>query len=115
MATFAEHVVVMRDFTAVTFKPGDELPDWAVGLVGDHCLVPEVAEESGAEPDFTGSTTPDASEEHAPAPEEKDEDEKSEESDEKDAEDDESESQIKDETPDFTAPAPRRGRPRKNA
>lgn len=50
MAVFAAHVVLMRDFQAVTFAPGDDLPEWAEGLVGDHVLTADEV-ESPVEPD----------------------------------------------------------------
>jgi len=48
MPKFVVHVA-LRDpngYDVSQFAPGDVLPDWAVGLVGDHCLdSAEVAEE----------------------------------------------------------------------
>lgn len=86
MAVFATHVVLSRGFQAVRFAPGDELPEWAEGKVGSHCLAPEDSDtEEAVEPE-TG-IDPDA--------------EESDEEPEPDA------------APDFTAAAPRRGRPRK--
>lgn len=38
MAFFGVHVVLPHGCDYVQFAPGDEVPDWAVGLVGDHCL-----------------------------------------------------------------------------
>lgn len=38
MPKITKHVPVRRGFDTVWLKPGDELPDWAVGLVGDHAL-----------------------------------------------------------------------------
>lgn len=75
MAVFATHVVLMRDFQAVAFAPGDELPEWAEGLVGDHVLTSDEVESDpgpavdpdpvvepepvAAEPvDFTGPKPP---------------------------------------------------------
>lgn len=71
MAVFAVHVVLSHDFVAVQFVPGDEVPGWAEGLVGAHCLVdaPAVVDEPvevapddgehvvpvGEVPDFTGT------------------------------------------------------------
>lgn len=43
MATFAVHVVLSHEFVAVQFAPGDEVPEWAVGQVGAHCLVGDIA------------------------------------------------------------------------
>lgn len=90
MAVFATHVVLTRDFQAVSFAPGDALPAWADGLVGSHCLVPDSDEvdaiDSGAddEPEDENRAEPN------PGPED-------------------SES-----APDFTGATPvRRGRPRK--
>lgn len=95
MAVFATHVVLMRDFQAVSFAPGDELPEWAEGLVGAHCLEPE---------DGTDADTEDADEDQDPETE----------SEEKSA-DDEEPSAAPTDAPDFTAPAPvrRRGRTQK--
>jgi len=75
----------------VVLAPGDDLPDWAVGRVGEHCLVP------GADPEGE----PDGEKSEA-VPEETAE------------EDGASDSEPADESLDFTKPAPaRRGRPRK--
>jgi hypothetical protein len=87
MAVFATHVVVMRDFEAVKFAPGDELPEWAEALVGAHCLVPE------AEPDSDSDNAGDADGEP--------------DTDEDDVEAEEPTPAPAD-APDFTAPAPRR-------
>lgn len=70
----------------VTLAPGDELPDWAHGKVGDHLL-------DGATPE-----TPEA-----PAPKAKDD---------KDEPDD-AEGETPDDAPDFTKPAPKTRRPRR--
>lgn len=80
MPKLAVSVVLPHESGFVQFLSGDELPGWAIGLVGDHCLVepaadpvdliavepvpevvaePEVPEaepekvEPAAEPDFT--------------------------------------------------------------
>lgn len=85
MTTFNCNTHVHRDGNSTSFTAGDELPDWAIGLVGDHCLVepaadpvdltavepvpevaaePEVPEaepekvEPAAEPDFTQPAPP---------------------------------------------------------
>lgn len=87
MAVFATHVVLMRDFQAVAFAPGDELPEWAEDLVGAHCLEPEAAEADGAEGEGAEEPEPEA--------------------DEGDAEGEEPTPAPAD-APDFTAPAPRR-------
>ena len=57
MSVFTVHTLVHRDGLPVAFAPGDELPDWAVGKVGDHCLAdtgskprPAPAAESTPEP-----------------------------------------------------------------
>lgn len=99
MAVFATHVALMRDFQAVSFSPGDELPDWAEKLVGAHCLEPEPDYEEdsgdgGAEADGVGDAGPDADADDAEA---------------------EDAAPAAEAAPDFTgaAPAPRRGRPRK--
>lgn len=41
MPNFKVHVVLTRGLEIVQFAPGDALPDWAVDLVGDHCLESE--------------------------------------------------------------------------
>lgn len=77
MPKFSVHVALSSpDFRAVTFAPGDEVPEWAVGQVGEHCLMPDVA----------------------PAP---------------DAQETEDAPVATPAAPDFTAPAPKRGRPRR--
>lgn len=38
MSVFTVHTIVQRDGLSVAFAPGDELPEWAVGRVGVHCL-----------------------------------------------------------------------------
>lgn len=70
MSVFSTNVALMGpDFRVCSFSPGDTVPDWAVGLVGDHCLMdapakgskPVVARSEPAEdvpvvagvPDFT--------------------------------------------------------------
>lgn len=77
MTKFAVHTIVHRDGMPVAFAPGDELPGWAEGMVGDHCLTSEEAKPAKA----------------VRADPKRDEAEPA--------------------GPDFTAPAPRRGRPRK--
>lgn len=67
----------------VTLAPGDELPDWAHGKVGDHLL--------------DGSAT------QAPAPKAKDDK----------GEPDDAEDETPDDAPDFTKPAPKTRRPRR--
>ena len=72
MATFAAHVIVHGESGPVQFAPGDEVPEWADGLVGDHVLTEPQSEEPAVEestdatggedlepvdaaPDFTGA------------------------------------------------------------
>ena len=102
MAVFATHVVLMRDFQAVAFAPGDELPEWAEDLVGAHCLEPEAEIESDSddvESEADGDADPD------PDPESNPDEEMSE---------GEEPTAAPSDVPDFTAPAPRRNsRPRK--
>lgn len=68
MSVFSVHTVVHRDGQAVQFAPGDELPDWADGKVGAHCLVPEDSKPANdgpeldpepAAPSETGTAAPD--------------------------------------------------------
>ncbi|MFS0718861.1 hypothetical protein ABC337_05010 [Arthrobacter sp. 1P04PC] len=81
----------------VVLAPGDELPDWAVSRVGEHCLVPGAEPEGEAEGEESEADPAEASTEDGGS-----------------AEDDAAESEASDEQPNFTAPAPaRRGRPRK--
>lgn len=76
MPKFSVHVALSSpDFRAVSFAPGDEVPEWAVDQVGDHCLMSEEAPEPDAVPEPASPTASTA--------------------------------------PDFTAPAPKRGRPRR--
>ncbi|KUM34541.1 hypothetical protein [Arthrobacter sp. EpRS71] len=111
MAKFAVYTVVHEGFTAHNFKPGDDVPEWAIDLVGDHVLEPEAHDSSASETDFTGAP-------EAPADDEGKSDGDSADAD-ADASGDDSDAadeaqDAPDEAPDFTAPAPaRRGRPRK--
>jgi len=50
MATFAAYVIVHGDAGPVQFAPGDDVPDWADSLVGDHVLT-EPREEVETEPE----------------------------------------------------------------
>lgn len=100
MAVFATHVVVLHGFEAVTFSPGDELPEWAEGLVGAHCLEPEPEVESNpedADTEADGAAVQVGGPESDPA---------------SDADEEESEGEeptaAPADVPDFTAPAPRR-------
>jgi hypothetical protein len=96
MPKITKHVPVRRGFDTVWLKPGDDLPDWAEGMVGDHALasaeasaIPVGEEPAGPEiaPDLAPAVEPDAEAEV------------------------ESEAEA---APDFTKPvATKRGRPRK--
>jgi len=57
MPKITKHVPVRRGFETVWLKPGDDLPDWAEGMVGDHALDAEVAAEPTAD---ESSQSPDA-------------------------------------------------------
>lgn len=102
MPKFSKHVALMSpEYQAANFAPGDEVPEWALDQVGAHVLEPETSEESD-EADDSG-----------------DEDEAS--GSEPDSGDDSGQDDgggtgkdpdPADEQPDFTAPAPRRGRSR---
>lgn len=98
MAKFSTHVALMSpEYQAVSFGPGDEVPEWAVDQVGAHVLEPEETSESDESDDSNESGEQD--QESA--------------DDEADDEDD-NPPPADDEQPDFTAPAPaRRGRSRK--
>ncbi|MDN4644928.1 hypothetical protein [Arthrobacter sp. PsM3] len=97
--TLNAHVTLWGpDGALASLAPGDELPDWAEGKVGDHCLVPDSPADA---------LVPDADEDS-----EVDSDLDPEtESDESERDDEEPE--ALDAVPNFTAAAPRRGRTRK--
>lgn len=101
MAKFSTHVALMSpEYQAVSFGPGDDVPEWAVDQVGAHVLEPEEASE------------PDESGEASTADEPEGQDQGEEDGDDADGEDDTP--PPADDQPDFTAPAPaRRGRSRK--
>lgn len=42
----AVHVVLNRGLDFVQLAPGDEVPDWALDLVGDHCLAVAASPEA---------------------------------------------------------------------
>lgn len=67
----------------VTLAPGDDVPEWAEGRVGEHCFASEV--DTDEVEDAADVAAPEAKRVAKSA----------------------------DTAPDFTAPAPRRGRPRK--
>lgn len=41
MATLNANTVVQRGFEHVVLYKGDEIPEWAADLVGDHLIEPE--------------------------------------------------------------------------
>ena len=91
MTKLLKHVSVRQGFDTVWLAPGDDLPDWAVGLVGDHALAHEVPED--VEADSHGGEDP---------------------SDPSKAKPKATPAKPKTATElDFTSAAPRRGRPRK--
>ncbi|SDK79312.1 hypothetical protein [Arthrobacter sp. ok362] len=98
MATFAAHVTVHGESGPVHFAPGDELPEWAEGLVGKHCLEAEAEIDA---PDFTAPENPPAGDADGDTAAEGDVD--------ADVSGEE-EPEAPTDAPDFTAPAPRRGR-----
>ena len=106
MPKFSTHVALMSpEYQAMSFGPGDEVPEWAVGQVGAHVLEPEDpadTDESDGE-DESDEKSEDQDSGH------------SEESDGEDSDDGEGDSESSDDNaPDFTKPAPaRRGRARK--
>ena len=71
----------------VTLAPGDELPDWAHGKVGDHLLDGSATQAPAAKAD----------------PKAKDDE----------GEPDDAEGETPDDAPDFTKPAPKTRRPRR--
>lgn len=97
MPKFTANVHVHGENGPVFFEEGDELPDWAVGLVGAHVLESEPEADSDEEAD-KGDPKKVADEEPETDPEEDPEDEPE---------------AAKADAPDFTAAAPRRGRARK--
>lgn len=93
----------------VTLAPGADLPGWAEGRVGEHCLVPSPDSDAGQDP---------AADADADAEAEADTEADADREDEADAdsatEDADGEAPATtDAAPDFTAAAPRRGRSRK--
>lgn len=58
MAVFGVHVVVPRGYEYEAFAPGDVVPDWAVGLVGDHCLRSDDVPVADAEADEVTDDAP---------------------------------------------------------
>ena len=92
MAKLATAVSVWEGSVLRTLCAGDEVPDWAVGRIGSHCLVSE--SEPAADVAETVVNAPDANEVSEPKP-------------------------VAEVAagPDFTKPAPKRGpgRPRKES
>lgn len=73
MSTFAVHTVVHRDGFPVFFTPGDELPEWAEGVVGDHVLTADSKpapkdDETDDEADEDSTPASDVPDFTAPAP-----------------------------------------------
>lgn len=92
MPKFSTHVALMSpEYHAVSFAPGDEVPEWAIDSVGEHVLEPE---EAGDAEDQDDAPDPDADD---------------------DTDGDDTDAPPADEQPDFTAAAParRRGRAQK--
>lgn len=100
MTKFAAHTMVHDGLTSHSFAPGDELPEWAEGLVGEHVL--ERQDPADSE-DAEGSDESDASDQDQGDDSGEDADGESKDQD------------PADDQPDFTAPAParRRGRTQK--
>jgi hypothetical protein len=108
MATFTAYVIVHGDAGPVQFAPGDEVPEWAAPLVGEHVLTEarsddEHNSDAEQESDADGNPAEDSDAETDDNEEESDGGEGAE----------DPESAPVDEVPDFTAAAPRRGRARK--
>ncbi|MCZ9884146.1 hypothetical protein [Arthrobacter sp. B2a2-09] len=115
MTKFSARVAVHTDDGPTWFNPGDDVPEWAEDLVGDHCIF-EDAEPAEA-PACTGpSTAPEGAsgDDEAGEDEPGDEDSENAEADTDRDGDDVAPPISNADTPDFTAPAPRRGRPRKS-
>ncbi len=47
------HVALTHGLDLVRFAPGDDLPEWAEGLVGEHALEPEKTKVGTAEVEVT--------------------------------------------------------------
>lgn len=45
MKIFAVNTIVHRDHLPVAFSIGDEVPEWALSLVGSHCLAAETVDD----------------------------------------------------------------------
>lgn len=91
--------------------PGTELPEWAEGRIGDHCLEPEAETEV---PDFTDADAEGSEGADGDPADDTDKADDGEEAGEGKADEgDDVDPAAKTDAPDFTAPAPRRGRPRK--
>lgn len=56
MPHFKVHVVLTVGLDVVQFAPGDEVPDWALEFVGDHCFADVVVSEVVGDESFTGPT-----------------------------------------------------------
>ena len=111
MATFAAHVLFMVSLGPCTSLPATNCPKWAEGLVGKHCLV-EVEADA---PDFTAGRAAGGEIDSEGADGDPNDDadaDKGEGEGEADGGDD-VDPAVKTDAPDFTTPAPRRGRPRK--
>ncbi|MBT8162800.1 MULTISPECIES: hypothetical protein [Arthrobacter] len=112
MSKFSARVAVhSEDGSTTWFNPGDEVPDWAEHIVGKHCLEPEVEPDV---PDFTADAAEvrEGDSEDADKGAAESEDEPEGEGDA--AASDDVDTDSKTDVPDFTAPAARRGRPRKS-
>lgn len=108
--TLTAHVSLWDESgTVVTLAPGDELPEWAEGSVGEHCLAPDL-EPNDVEEESDGA----ASEDEESTPDDSDTGGETEEVHTDDADDPKPEAKSKaTDTPDFTSSAPRRRQSRK--
>lgn len=99
MPKFSVQVALMGpEYRPVSFGPGDDVPDWALDLVGAHVLEPEDIDDDGANDESQGEDRGDDGDNDA----------------DEDGDGEESTPPPADDQPDFTAPAPaRRGRSRK--
>lgn len=66
MAKFAIPVATLRDNELVQFAAGDEVPEWAEDIVGDHCLVLDAEELEELEAKVQPQVEPETPAEDAP-------------------------------------------------
>ena len=92
------------EYQPANFAPGDEVPEWAIDMVGAHVLEPEAADTESDGSDESNESDQDADKDPGSANDEESKDP----DDGEDDSDDESADSAADDQPDFTAPAPAR-------